>query len=138
MALLARSEHGVLSTVSADGTPYGVSLNYCLLNSAIYFHCALEGHKLDNIDADCRVSFCVVGDTKVLPDKFSTCYESVIVAGRASETHGEEKQKALEFMVARFSGQYFPEGLRYIEANSGKTRVFRIAIDAVSGKTRRG
>src|SRR5689334_11917769 len=83
--LLERGEYGVLSSCGPDGQPYGIPLSYCVIGDAIYFHCALEGHKLENIVADSRVSFCVVGTTEVLPDKFSTRYESVIVSGRAAE-----------------------------------------------------
>ena len=58
--ILQEGEYGVLSTVSADGQPYGVPLNYALQNNNLYFHCALDGHKLDNLLANEKVSFCVV------------------------------------------------------------------------------
>jgi uncharacterized protein len=135
--LLARGEYGVLSTVSADGAPYGVPLNYCVLEDAVYFHCAPEGHKLENIAADNRVSFCVVGRTEVLPEKFSTRYESVIVAGRAEEVSGAEKQRALEGLVTKYSAGFGEAGLRYIAADGPRTRVFKFAIEAISGKARR-
>lgn len=53
-------EYGVLAIVSADGAPYAVPLSYCVIDNGIYFHCAPEGHKLENIAADSRASFCVV------------------------------------------------------------------------------
>lgn len=135
--LLKRGEYGVLSTVSSDGAPYGVPLSYCVLDNAIYFHCALEGHKLENIAADSRVSFCVIGATEVLAARFSTRYESVIVAGRAAEVHGDEKRCALEGLVEKYSAGFREEGLRYIEADGPRTGVYRITIDAVTGKARR-
>ena len=52
--ILQEGEYGVLSTVSADGQPYGVPLNYALQNNNLYFHCALDGHKLDNLLANHR------------------------------------------------------------------------------------
>jgi nitroimidazol reductase NimA-like FMN-containing flavoprotein (pyridoxamine 5'-phosphate oxidase superfamily) len=85
MAILERGEYGILSTCDPDGQPYGIPLSYCLENDAIYFHCAVEGHKLNNIAADNRVSFCVVGRTEVLPGQFATKYESVVIFGRATE-----------------------------------------------------
>jgi uncharacterized protein len=36
--------------------------------------------------------FCVVGRTQILPDEFSTKYESVIVFGRAIEVSDDEKK----------------------------------------------
>jgi nitroimidazol reductase NimA-like FMN-containing flavoprotein (pyridoxamine 5'-phosphate oxidase superfamily) len=132
--LLARGEYGVLSTVSADGSPYGVPINYCILDDMIYFHSAPEGHKLDNIAADSKVSFCVVGATRVLPDKFATLYESVIVSGKAEEVFDAEKQMALEGLVAKYSGGFREEGLRFIFTRINDARVFRIVIAAISGK----
>lgn len=136
-ALLERSEFGVLSTVSPDGAPYGVPLSYCVIDNAIYFHCALEGHKLENITADNRVSFCVVGATEVLPDKFATRYESVIVSGMSIEVFDAEKQRSLEGLVEKYSSDFRESGLRYIDSDGKQTRVFRIMIDAISGKARR-
>jgi uncharacterized protein len=83
--ILNSAEYGVLSTVGKDGQPYGVPLSYVYRNSSIYFHCALIGQKLDNITDNPKVSFCVVGKTKVLPDKFATEYESAVAFGFASE-----------------------------------------------------
>ena len=135
--LLERVEYGVLSTRGADGAPYGIPLNYCVINVAIYFHCAVEGHKLENIAADGRVSFCVVGKTEVLPEQFATRYESVIISGIATEVFDEEKQLALEGLLAKYSAEYRLEGLNYIRAKGERTRVFRIGIDSICGKARR-
>jgi len=83
--LLEGQDYGVLSTASTDGYAYGVPLNYVYINNSIYFHCAVEGHKTDNITVNNKVSFCVVGEIEVLPDKFSTRYQSVIVFGLIEE-----------------------------------------------------
>ncbi len=135
--LLARGEYGILSTCGLDGQPYGIPLSYCVMNNAIYFHCAVEGRKLDNVAADNRVSFCVVGKTEVLPAQFATRYESVIISGRSAEVFAEEKQQALEGLLARYSAGFHSEGLSYIAAEWEHTRVFRVKIDAICGKARR-
>jgi len=135
--LLARGEYGILSTCGPDGQPYGIPLSYCVLDDAIYFHCAIEGHKLENIAAESRVSFCVVGETEVLPEQFATRYESVVVSGRAVEVFAEEKQQALEGILAKYAGGFLGKGLDYIEAAGERIRVFRIGIDSLCGKARR-
>lgn len=135
--LLARGEYGILSTSGPDGEPYGVPLNYWLGEAALYFHCAVAGHKLDNLAADSRVSFCVVGETEVLPEQFATRYESVIVSGRAVEVFAAEKQAALEGLLTKYSPGHHPAGLRYITAQGDQARVFRIDIATISGKARR-
>ena len=55
--LIKTTEYGVLSTVGEDGYPYAVPVNYAYINGNIYFHCAREGHKLDNISFNNKVSF---------------------------------------------------------------------------------
>lgn len=135
--LLERGEYGILSTCAADGQPYGLPLSYCVLGNAIYFHCALAGHKLENIAVNSQVSFCVVGNTEVLPDKFATRYESVIVSGIASEVFDEEKQRGLEGLLPKYSPGFISEGMAYIKADMGRTRVFRIDIGTICGKARR-
>jgi len=137
IALLNRAEYGVLSTTCPDGQPYGVPLNFCLIDHAIYFHCAVEGQKLDNIEKNNSVSFCVVGGTEIMPEKFGTKYESVIVSGTIREAFDKEKQAALEGMLSKYSRNFFENGLEYIEKLKEKTRVFRIDIKRVTGKARR-
>ena len=136
-SILEKGEYGVLSTVSADNEPYGVPLNYCFMNGCIFFHCAVDGQKINNINNNPRVSFCVVGKAEVLPDQFATNYESCIVHGSASEISGEQKQSALEGLIHKYSADFVADGVKYIEKLKDKTRVFKISIESVSGKARR-
>lgn len=134
--LLETSEYGVLSTVGKDGQPLGTPLNYIVKDNAVYFHCAREGHKLDNIMNNNNVSFTVVGKTKVLQEKFSTEYESVIVSGRANFVHGEEKIEVLKAIIYKYSPDFIGEGMAYIERAADKTCVVRIEILNMTGKHR--
>lgn len=136
-SILEKGEYGILSTLSSNNEPYGVPVNYCLVNECIFFHCSLEGKKIDNINKNPKVSFCVVGGTEVLPDKFGTKYESCIVQGLASESFGEEKQMALEGLIHKYSENFVSEGLEYIEKLKNKTRVLKISIESISGKARK-
>ncbi len=135
--ILLSGEYGVLSTVSSDGQPYGVPVSYCYTGEAIYFHCAPEGHKLDNLKSNSKVSFCVVGRTQVLPDKFATNYESAIVFGTALEVTGEEKHSGLVELLKKYSPEYLEKGLRYIEGDAEKARVYKIRVESFTGKARK-
>ncbi len=135
--LLEHGEYGILSTCGPDGQPYGMPLSYCVIDNAIYFHSAVAGHKLENLAANNRVSFCVVGTTELLPDKFATRYESVIISGKAAEVFDEEKQQALEGLVAKYSVGYRTEGLNYIVAKEKQAKVFKVGIETICGKARR-
>ena len=132
--LLAEGEYGVLSTVDNDGQPYGVPLNYVYKDNCIYFHCALKGHKIDNMDDNPKVSFCVVGNTEVLPSEFSTNYESAVAFGIASELQGTERYDALILLLEKFSSEFMDEGRKYIEKLDKVTKVIKIEIQHVSGK----
>jgi uncharacterized protein len=136
MDVLQKAEYGILSTVSEDGTPYGVPLSFCVIDNCVYIHGATEGHKVANMLGRPRVSFCVVGETCVVPSEFSTNYESAIVSGAATEVSGPEKQKALEGMLAKYAPDFLAEGLAYIQTDAAKTKVFRICIESLSGKAR--
>jgi uncharacterized protein len=135
--ILRAGEYGILSTVSVDGQPYGVPVSYSYTGDVIYFHCALEGHKLENLSGNNKVSFCVVGKTRVLPDKFATNYESVIVFGQALEITGEEKQAGLIELLRKYSPGYMEKGERYIKGDGDKAKVYKIVIESMTGKARR-
>jgi len=137
IALLNRAEYGVLSTISENGEPYGVPLNFCVIDHCLYFHSAIEGRKIDNIKQNKSVSFCVVGNTEILPDQFGTSYESVIVSGEVEEIFDMNKQIGLEGLVRKYSQEFFDKGMKYIEGLREKTRVFKITINHLTGKARR-
>jgi nitroimidazol reductase NimA-like FMN-containing flavoprotein (pyridoxamine 5'-phosphate oxidase superfamily) len=137
LAILNNAEYGVLSTVSENGKPYGVPLNYCIIDNGIYFHCAVEGRKTDHIKQCTSVSFCAVGNTEIMPEKFGTKYESVIVSGEVEEVFDMNKQIALEGLLHKYSPEYIAEGIKYIEGLREKTRVFKITINTLTGKARK-
>ena len=135
--LLHRAEYGILSTVSDDGQPYGVPLNFCIVENSIYFHCAIEGRLIENIKNNRSVSFCIVGNTEILPDKFGMRYESTIVSGNIEEVFDDQKQIGLEGFLVKYSSDFMEQGREYIEKLGERTRVFKMAICDISGKAKR-
>ena len=92
---------------------------------------------MDNLASNPRVSFCVVGKTEVLPEKFATRYESAIIFGKVSELTGDEKKLGLTELLKKYSPNFMEKGERYIDSDIEKTRVFKIGIESLSGKARR-
>jgi nitroimidazol reductase NimA-like FMN-containing flavoprotein (pyridoxamine 5'-phosphate oxidase superfamily) len=135
--ILKKCNYGVLSTVGENGYAYGVPISYVYINDSIYVHSALEGNKLDNIKFNNNVSFCCIGDTMLLPDKFGTKYESVIAFGKAVEVSDTEKNEALLAFLDKYSSQYIEKGKEYIKNASEKTKVIKISIKHITGKARR-
>lgn len=135
--LLKSCEYGVLSTVCEDGYAYGIPLCYVYMDNNIYFHCAIKGHKLDNIRNNNKVSFCIVGDTNPMPSKFTLKYKSVIVFGKAVEVYDTEKYKGLLAILDKYAVQHTAEGIKYIKNAIDKTRVIKICIKHMTGKARK-
>ena len=80
LQLIRDSEYGVLSMVDADGGAYGLPLNYVWDGEhSLYIHCAPEGKKLRALAHNQDASFCIVGHTNLLPSRFTTEYESVVM-----------------------------------------------------------
>ncbi len=136
--ILARAEHGVLATLGADGWPYAVPVNHVLSGDVLYIHSAVEGHKLDNIAHEERVSYCAVAGATVLPAELSTLYESAVVFGRAAlVTDPAEKLRALELLAVRFCGWLSPEAEEAIATSASRTAVVRIRLERITGKAHR-
>lgn len=136
--ILKNGEYGILSTVGEDGYPYGTPVSFVYRDQKLYFHCARGvGQKLDNIGHSAKVCFTVVGKTQVLPEKFSTKYESAVVFGLACTIGGEEKQQALEALLDKYSPEYREAGLKYIHADMDKTDIVEITVEHMTGKARK-
>lgn len=136
-SILEQGEYGVLSTVDKQGQPYGIPLSYAVHGECIYFHGAAEGHKLSNIRTNNRVCFTVVGRTLLMPQKFTTFYESAIVFGTISELENTEKEEALATLVRKYSPDYYDLGMAYIRRSAQETNVLKLNIEQVTGKSSR-
>lgn len=134
LEMLKNNNEGFLSTLCENGYPYAVPLNYAYFNDCVYFHCARDGQKIDNINSCDKVSFCVTSDIEVMPEEFSTRYKSVILFGKASEVTGQEKDDALLELIKKYSDKFIDEGKKYIERSKNTTRVYRINIEHLTGK----
>jgi nitroimidazol reductase NimA-like FMN-containing flavoprotein (pyridoxamine 5'-phosphate oxidase superfamily) len=135
LEILINGSYGVLSTTGEDGFPYGVPVNYAYLDNGICFHCAREGHKLENIQFNEKVSFCVVSRSDILAVKFDTDYESVIAFGKASEvTEDSGREAVLLSLVNKYSGEHLAAGRNYIRKYWDDVRIIRIEIEHLSGK----
>jgi len=138
LQLLKTGEYGFLAMCSINGYGYGIPMNYVLDDNIIYFHCAVEGFKLENIRQNNRVSFCVVGNTQLLPRQFSTAYESTIVFGRmAYHLSEEERHKALNLLVAKYSPDFADVSKTFISKSFQQTCILRLDIEHISGKSRK-
>lgn len=138
-SLLSKGEYGVLSLQDEDGGGYGIPVNYAWDNGkSIYIHCAPEGKKLRSIAKNNRVSFCVVGKTRVLPARFTTEYKSIILDCIAyTVLPAEERLNALKLLIEKYSPGLLEKGLEYAEKSFDRTEIIRLDISQWSGKCKK-
>ena len=108
--ILTRCTVGRLATKGRDGYPYITPVNYVFYNDSIYFHCARQGEKIDNILKDNRVCFGVDIPLAYLdlafeptrpPCQVHQFYHCVIIRGRAEIVADPvEKVAALNALMA--------------------------------------
>ena len=139
LEVLRTAEYGVLSTVSADQTPYATPMSFVLLNDAIYFHCAKEGHRLENIAGNRNVCFNVVDSVKLMPANFNTQYRSVTVSGTIRIVEEpQEKKQGICAIVDKLSPDHKEAGLAYIDKAFNNMHVLKLQVSKISGKATRG
>lgn len=132
------AEYAILSTCGEDGWPYGVPISFAVVGQNIYFHSAKEGRKLDNIAFNKKASMTIVGKTKVLPEHFSTRYQSVIVFGEIVQiTDDDEKIDALMAIVHKYSPGHEVAGEAYAKSALEKVSVYAMTIEHLTGKEKK-
>ena len=134
--VLLKGEYGVRASADAGGQPYATPLSYIYMDNAIYFHCAHEGHKIENISVNPKVCFAVVGRTQpVYAKNFTTYYESVVVFGTVAKIGGDQEKTAL---LMRLAEKYLPEHMDKapsdISQSLSRTNIYHINIDYMTGK----
>ena len=133
--ILKSRTSGVLAVTGDDGYPYAVPLSYAYTDGRLFFHLAMEGHKVDGIARNDKVSFCVIDKDEVIQETFTTYYRSVIVFGRARIlTEDSEKERALEYLIAKYSPDYPAEGQQKIRPGLARVCIVELRIEHMTGK----
>ena len=105
-ALLEAGTSGVLAVAGDDGYPYAVPLSYACDREGerIWFHCARSGHKLDAVRRCEKASFCVSVQDQIVPEEYTTYYQSVIAFGTIRLLSDEaEKMAAIEKLALKYT-----------------------------------
>lgn len=134
--ILSDASSGVLAVLGDNGYPYAVPLSFAFDgNDHLYFHCAVSGHKLDAIQNEPKVSFCVTAQDDVHPAEFTTYYKSVIAFGKARVVETEaELRSALSLLGEKYMPAD-PEGTETeIERFLQNVRIIEMQIEHLTGK----
>lgn len=133
LAVLDEAVYGVLCTVCSDGLPYGVPMNFARVGQVLYFHCADEGQKLDNLRHQERVCFTAVADTAVVPQEQTMAYRSAMVFGTLKAVEDPiGRQEALAALLAKYCPGQVPTPH---DTAMPQLCVLRLEIEFCSGKS---
>ncbi|MCI6160727.1 MAG: pyridoxamine 5'-phosphate oxidase family protein [Prevotellaceae bacterium] len=136
LEVLDKAPYVTVSFTRPDGTPYGVPLSLARTDEhTFYFHCALEGDKLDCIAANPNVALSAV--TKCAPTvgpkdgSFTLQYKSAMAVGKAKlVTEKNEKIGALRAICQRFLPHHMDAFNDAIARSLERTDVVKITLTA--------
>ena len=133
-AILEKAYRGFLSVIGEGGYPYTIPINFVYVNGHIYFHSALERHKMDAIRECDKACFTVIDDPVREPDDWWYHVRSVICRGCISVVEDDAERLA---KLRLLGGKYFPQDYDMagdIRKNGPRAAVLDFRIEHVSGK----
>ena len=125
---------GVLALLGDESYPYALPLNFVYANGALYFHSAVEGHKIDAIAKHEKASFCVYRQGEREEGDWWYHVYSVIAFGRIHHVEDEDEALAALHLLGR---KYFPPTEEIdadIARNRARVAVLKLEIEHMSGK----
>ena len=137
--ILRSGTAGTLALIDEEGLPYAVPLSYVYWQGKLYFHCAKEGHKIQAVRANPVASFCVVGQDRVIPERYTTPYRSVVACGtiRMLEDEGQI-DAAIRALGRRYAPDQTEEALQQeIDKERGRFLVLELTPERMTGKQSR-
>ena len=134
--VLDKAPYVTVSFTRPDGSPYGVPLSLARTDDkTFYFHCALEGDKLDCIAINPKVALSAV--TRCAPTigpkdgSFTLQYKSAMAVGKAEiVTDRDEKIEALRAISQRFLPHHMEAFDEAIARSLERTTVVKITLTA--------
>ena len=129
-----KAPYATVSMTRPDGSPYGLPLSLARTEeNTFYFHCALEGEKLDCIAHNPTVFLSAVTNCEptVSPkdDSFTLVYKSATAVGKAEIVKDrEEKIAGLRAICQRFLPHHMQAFDNAINRSLERTAVVRITL----------
>ena len=135
VAILQKSTSGTLALLGDNDYPYAVPISYVYQAGRLYFHSAMEGHKIDAIRKCSKASFCIIDQDDVRPEKYTTYFRSVIAFGRIHIVEDETEQLAMARMLGnRYNPNHDEDLQKEIESGLSHMLVIRFDIEHLTGK----
>ncbi len=133
--MLQSCTSGVLAVHGDDDYTYAVPLSFAYEDGRLFFHSAKAGHKIDAIERNEKVSFCVIAADEVVHSTFTTHFRSAIVFGRARILAEDgEKRHALECLARKYSPEHLEAADSEIQRDWKRVCAIELAIEHMTGK----
>ncbi|WP_405346672.1 pyridoxamine 5'-phosphate oxidase family protein [Ruminococcus sp.] len=132
--ILREGKRGVLALSGDEGYPYAVPMDYVYDSGCLYFHSALQGHKIDAIRSCDKASFNVLGEPQAADDGWSYFFDSVTLFGRV-RIITDEAQRTDKLRL--LGNKYFPSEEMTendIQKNAARCAVLELKIEHMTGK----
>ena len=132
--ILTRAYRGILSVIGDGGYPYALPINFLYADGHFWFHCALEGHKMDAIKACDKACFTVYDEPVKEENDWWYHVKSDICFGRIRVVTDEAERMT---RLRQFGAKYFPEGYDIdsdMMKNGPRAAVLDFEIEHMSGK----
>ena len=115
--------------------PYIVPLNFGYQSNVLYFHCALEGKKIDLINQNNKVSFEITNSYDIVKNdiscKWTTKFSSIIGYGKIEIIKDfKEKVKGLDIIMQ----QHGKKENSYSEKVVDKVNILKLKIESLTAK----
>ena len=133
-AILKEAYRGFLSVVGDGGYPYTIPINFVYADGHIYFHCALEGHKMDALKTCDKACFTVIDQPVQESGDWWYHVRSVVCFGRISFVKDAEEHLSKLRLIG---SKYFPEGYDMegdIKKNGPRAAILDMRIEHMAGK----
>ena len=135
LAVIDRCEYGVAAISTGEETPYCIPLSLVRVEDELYFHCALEGRKIDLLRKNPRVCVSFVGGNEAAEDDFTTYFQSAVAVGTAYEvTEAEAKIRALRALCEKLTPRHMAAFDEAIARSLDRTGVWGIHMEQATGK----
>lgn len=132
--VLINAPRGVLALYGEDGYPYAFPMNHLYLDNKLYFHSAMEGHKLDALMLNDKISFCVMDEGFRTEGDWALNIRSVVIFGTLKKREPNAESMSI---LRQLAIKHFPD-LESIEktmiSSSSRVQMLELTIHHMTGK----
>lgn len=120
-------KYGVLS-FSDEDYPYSVALNHVIFNNRIFFHCSMEGYKLNGINKN--VNYVVIDDLGINLEVGTHNHKELVAYGKLVRIDDKDLKRDVLLKLVHDLAPKHPYHDRMLEY----TNILELKIDYIAGK----